>query len=310
MTIYIFLSGIATVIFLALLLPVLRRKRMDQISPRSSHSIPTPRGGGLAFVVVSSVSLVFVEDSRLVAMVCAALPLALLGWIDDRRSCSVRLRLGIQLITIVMLLTLAPLSLPLWLYPVITLALIALVNFMNFMDGLDGLLASCMVVISIAAALVLNQPSLFILAASLLAFLAFNWSPAQVFMGDVGSIYLGAMLSIFLIQSNQLIEPLSIFLIAMPLWLDAGVCVLRRWLAGQIITRPHRLHLYQRLHQAGWSHRSVALWYAIACAVQTITYLLGGLFLLLFFSVLLVLTGLILDRYVAVPFSASSSLSI
>ena len=308
MSIHIFLSGIATVFFLVLLLPFLRRKRMDQISLRSSHTIPTPRGGGLAFVVVSSVSLVFVEDSRFAAMVCAALPLALLGWIDDRRSCSVRLRLVIQCITVVMLLLLAPLSLSWWHYLAITPVLIALVNFMNFMDGLDGLLASCMSVVSVAAALVLNQPSLFILTASLIAFLAFNWSPAQVFMGDVGSIYLGTMLSIFLMQSDQLIGPLSILLIAMPLWLDAGVCVLRRWIAGQVITKPHRLHLYQRLQQAGWSHRSVSLSYSISCTVQIITYLIGGLALLACSSVLLLVIGLILDRSVAVPFSTSSSL--
>lgn len=308
MSIHIFLSGIATVFFLVLLLPFLRRKRMDQISLRSSHTIPTPRGGGLAFVVVSSVSLVFVEDSRFAAMVCAALPLALLGWIDDRRSCSVRLRLVIQGITVVMLLLLAPLSLSWWHYLAITPVLIALVNFMNFMDGLDGLLASCMSVVSVAAALVLNQPSLFILTASLIAFLAFNWSPAQVFMGDVGSIYLGTMLSIFLMQSDQLIGPLSILLIAMPLWLDAGVCVLRRWIAGQVITKPHRLHLYQRLQQAGWSHRSVSLSYSISCTVQIITYLIGGLALLACSSVLLLVIGLILDRSVAVPFSTSSSL--
>ena len=122
-------------------------------------------------------------------------------------------------------------------------------------------------------------------------------------MGDVGSTYLGALYASFVLRSDSFSSLISTLLLCSPLLMDSFFCVLRRFLAGQPIFLPHRLHLYQRLHQSGLSHASVSSLYASATFLCCLTYFFGGFFQLIAASLMVFSAGYCLDRYIAVPFS-------
>jgi UDP-N-acetylmuramyl pentapeptide phosphotransferase/UDP-N-acetylglucosamine-1-phosphate transferase len=224
------------------------------------------------------------------------------------------LRLVVQLLTGVALALQAgwPLAAAL---PAAVLAA-ALINAINFMDGLDGLVASCLAIWLALAALLLGDPAPSLLAAALLGFLAWNWSPARLFMGDVGSTYLGAVMAGVLLRAGQAGQGgagwgalAALLLAALPLLADACSCLLRRLLAGQRLWQAHRLHLYQRLQQAGWSHGRVAGTYSgttLGLAVLgVVIWRWNGavqLGVLLMGVVLTLALGRLLERRWAVPF--------
>jgi UDP-N-acetylmuramyl pentapeptide phosphotransferase/UDP-N-acetylglucosamine-1-phosphate transferase len=301
------LCAAATGLGVAALLPALRRWRLDPVNARSSHSHPTPRGGGLAFVPVICAALLLQGQGGLRWLGLAAVPLALLGWIDDRRPLPARWRYLLQLATAGLLLALAALPLPLGWLPLALVAITALINFTNFMDGLDGLVALALALVLTGAAVLLQAPALLLAAAALLGFLAFNWAPAQVFMGDVGSTFLGALLAGVVLQARGPGQALMVLLLAFPLLADAGSTVLRRAWWRQPLAQAHRLHLYQRLQQAGWSHRRVALLFGLASALQVLAALGGGLLAALAGAAMILAIGVQLDRRVAVPFRTSRS---
>ena len=259
------LAGVCSWLLLAALIPQLRGRLLDQPNARSSHRHPTPCGGGVAFVLVSCLASVLAwiisagsafAPLPLVAAPLLALPLALIGFLDDRHNLPATWRYGIQLATALVLILFSPLVSPLvGLLPLLALLLVAVtavINFTNFMDGLDGLVAGCMAVAITAAAIQLSAPwPVWALVGSLIGFLLWNWSPAKVFMGDVGSTFLGAVFTLLVLQASSWPEALSLLLVATPLLGDACICVLRRLVAGHQVFQAHRLHLFQRLHQAG-----------------------------------------------------------
>jgi UDP-N-acetylmuramyl pentapeptide phosphotransferase/UDP-N-acetylglucosamine-1-phosphate transferase len=144
------------------------------------------------------------------------------------------------------------------------------------------------------------------LVGALLGFLVWNWSPAKVFMGDVGSTFLGAVFAVLVLQASTLSEALALLLVATPLLGDAFLCVPRRWMAGQRVFEAHRLHLFQRLHQAGWSHARVSSLYVVATALLAIALLWVGLPWVIILAALQLLIGIWLDQQVAVPFAEAS----
>jgi UDP-N-acetylmuramyl pentapeptide phosphotransferase/UDP-N-acetylglucosamine-1-phosphate transferase len=303
------------------LLPKLCGRLLDQPNARSSHSQPTPRGGGLAFVLVAAAasaigwfSAVFSGQPSLpgshlamVSLPLLALPLAVVGFLDDSYNLSSGLRYGVQLATALLLILVSPLPLP-WLgLPLLLIASTAVINFTNFMDGLDGLVAGCMAVAIGTLAIALAAPlPVWALVGALLGFLLWNWSPAKVFMGDVGSTFLGALFAGLVLQATTWPEALGLLLVATPLLGDAFLCVPRRLLAGQRVFQAHRLHLFQRLHQAGWPHARVSSLYIGATAVLALALLWGGLPWLLPLAAFELLLGIWLDQRVAVPFAIAS----
>jgi UDP-N-acetylmuramyl pentapeptide phosphotransferase/UDP-N-acetylglucosamine-1-phosphate transferase len=175
------------------------------------------------------------------------------------------------------------------------------------MDGLDGLVAGCMAVTIAALAIALAAPwPIWALVGSLLGFLLWNWSPAKVFMGDVGSTFLGAVFAGLVLQAPSWPEALGLLVVATPLLGDACLCVLRRLLAGQRVFQAHRLHLFQRLHQAGWSHARVSSLYIAATAALAVALLAGGWLWVFGLAVVELLVGVWLDQRVAVPFAVAS----
>jgi UDP-N-acetylmuramyl pentapeptide phosphotransferase/UDP-N-acetylglucosamine-1-phosphate transferase len=243
----------------------------------------------------------------MVALPLLALPLAVVGFLDDRHNLPASLRYGVQLATALMLMLLSPLPLPWLALPLLLIAATAVINFTNFMDGLDGLVAGSMAVAIGALAMALAAPwPLWALVGALLGFLLWNWSPAKVFMGDVGSTFLGAVFAGLVLQAPTWPEALGLLLVATPLLGDACLCVPRRLLSGQRVFQAHRLHLFQRLHQAGWSHARVSSLYVGGTAVLALALILGGLIWVVGLAVVELFVGFWLDRHVAVPFAVAS----
>ena len=315
------LAAFAAWWLLRALIPQLRRRLLDQPNARSSHSQPTPRGGGVAFVLVATAASAIglfgaafsaqpgLPGSQLAMVTVPLLPLSLavVGFLDDRHSLSSGLRYGVQLATALLVILVSPLPLP-WLgLPLLLIAVTAVINFTNFMDGLDGLVAGCMAVALAAVALRLAAPwPIWSLVGALLGFLIWNWSPAKVFMGDVGSTFLGAVFAGLVLQAPSWPDAIGLLLVATPLLGDACLCVPRRLLAGQRVFHAHRLHMFQRLHQAGWPHARVSRLYIGATAVLALALLWGGLPWLITLAAFELLLGIWLDQRVAVPFAIAS----
>ena len=121
-------------------------------------------------------------------------------------------------------------------------------------------------------------------------------------MGDVGSTFLGAFFVGLLLHTPNVFDAFGLLLVASPLLADACLCVPRRFFNGENVFLPHRLHLFQRLHQAGWSHGRVSTIYILSTALLGFAYITGGLFAVFPLSIILLIIGFWLDQYIAVPF--------
>ena len=142
-----------------------------------------------------------------------------------------------------------------------------------------------------------------ILLGSLFGFLFLNWSSAKVFMGDVGSTFLGAVFAGFVLHSASVSQGVSLLLVLSPIFGDAFFTFLRRLISGYPIFCAHRQHLFQRLNDAGWSHHQVASSYLIPTTLLACAFLFSNISLLLFLLFVFGIIALWLNRFVAVPFS-------
>jgi UDP-N-acetylmuramyl pentapeptide phosphotransferase/UDP-N-acetylglucosamine-1-phosphate transferase len=223
----------------------------------------------------SQSSLVSLNFADLVKIWSILLPLVVIGIIDDRQDVSAAIRYLVQLTSAaitVICFGVVPLALPFHLGIIISIVvsligITAIINFYNFMDGLDGLVASVTATQLTFIAIYLQQPVFLLLAAALIGFLRWNWSPAKVFMGDVGSTVLGSTVAIALLHSSQQpIRAWSAFTVILPLIGDAIYTLMRRLSNGENIFQAHRTHIYQRLQQSGCSHDRVAIIYILITA--------------------------------------------
>jgi Fuc2NAc and GlcNAc transferase len=263
-----------------------RRGMLDRPNERSSHTVPTPRGGGLAIVIVTvlataaGIGLGWIPARIGLALLPGYLLIAWIGWLDDRSGVPAALRLVVHLVAAAWML-LVTIGFPI---PVNAAAALAGVgalaflwiavawatNLFNFMDGTDGIAASQAVFVGLAGALVASlqgAPVLSLLLAVVAGgaggFLIWNWQPAKIFMGDVGSGSLGFLLAAAPIAALGVgIEALWPWVI---LWsafaVDATVTLVRRALGRQRIFDAHRSHAYQILSRRWQSHARVALAY-------------------------------------------------
>jgi UDP-N-acetylmuramyl pentapeptide phosphotransferase/UDP-N-acetylglucosamine-1-phosphate transferase len=292
------ISSVLSYLLVTIILPQLRSKLLDTPNQRSSHTLPTPRGGGIAFVIIGTVfNYIFATEAvRWVPLVC--LPLAFIGMLDDYKDLPALWRYITQLVTAIALIYIAKVDVPVWEIPIFMFVITAIINFMNFMDGLDGILAGCSVVLFAAI-------SSWSISGAVFGFLIWNWSPSKVFMGDVGSTFIGAVFAGLAFQQPTSQEILSVLLLGFPLFGDSAICIIRRLLTRKNIFKAHKQHLYQRLNQAGWSHSNVALLYVAAVLVLALARSIWGikmLFILIFAESFL---AIILDSLVARKFTES-----
>lgn len=264
-----------------------RRGMLDAPGRRRSHSMPTPRGGGIGIVIGALVSmpaaLLLLPASPgpgvVAAFTVATIALAAIGWLDDHGSLPIRPRLLIQLAaTLAVCLAVASQTASLlWSVPLL-LAGAWCINLHNFMDGIDGLAAQQAIFFGVSSGVLAWFSGAFALSGAGLAMAAaaagfwwFNRSPARIFMGDVGSATLGLL--VFAISAmlwayrTNLLWPCLIFSSAFVI--DATLTLLVRMLRGGHWYTPHREHLYQWLVRRGASHPRVALayfaWNVLVC---------------------------------------------
>ena len=278
------ISFFISLVALYFLIPIFRIYLLDKPEKRSSHNTPKPRGGGIIFVLIGSLGSLLLGNTSLVF----CLPLAIYSFIDDFKNLSVKKRFFIQFFTIIVIFLISNFGKTLVLQnlnfftPIIfTLAIIggiAVINFTNFMDGIDGLVAGCLSIFFIYYLLSINQTIFLLpLLLSLIAFLIFNWSPSKVFMGDVGSTFLGAVCVLLIFRFDSFYNIFSYLLILFPLFGDAFFCVIFRFYNRENIFQPHKKHLYQRLHQFGWTHQKVSIIYISATLFNVLMLSLAGL---------------------------------
>ncbi|HEY5159212.1 MAG TPA: glycosyltransferase family 4 protein [Anaerolineales bacterium] len=262
---------------------------MDIPNPRSLHTRPVPRGGGLAIVVISLIGLIIIwilrpawPWSTLFAYVSGATLIAFVSWLDDLRSLPNRVRFAVHSLSAVIVILgigyWSKIYLPLlgtinlgWLGLAITfLWLVGLTNAYNFMDGIDGIASGQAVVAGLGWTILGwmdNQPLVVVLglllAASSLGFLGHNWYPARIFMGDVGSAFLGYTFAVLPVVAGQHDPRFALVgvLLVWPFVFDTAFTFLRRLLNRENVFTAHRSHLYQRLEITGISHKNVASLY-------------------------------------------------
>jgi Fuc2NAc and GlcNAc transferase len=264
----------------------LREKMLDVPNGRSSHSLPTPRGGGVAIVTaffIAMLGVAFVTrpgTAVMVALFAGGGAIAGIGFLDDRRTLSASLRLSVHLAVAIVVVVLIG-GIPdrsmvhwgvhgAWIgFPLAVLGLVCATNVFNFMDGIDGLAAGEAVFMSLAGAGLTWYASadsavagaLLCLAAASFGFLLWNVSPARIFMGDAGSGFLGfiiAVLSLIAIRRDEM--PIEVFAILGGIFIaDASVTLVRRMLRGDRWLDAHRMHAYQRLARRWGGHVPVTM---------------------------------------------------
>lgn len=262
------LAGVATALGLRLTLKRVRLP-LDRPNQRSLHTTPTPRSGGLVATPVVLVAWIALIPAVPWPIWGACALLFVVSALDDVRSLPVVARFACHLAAAA-LATLGVGSQS-WNFISIFIAVFAIgwmTNLFNFMDGSDGL-AGGMAVVGFGtyglAAWLGAEPSLalaaWVLAGAAAGFLAWNFPPAKVFLGDAGSIPFGGMAGALglLGWSRGLWPAWFPLLVFAPFILDASVTLARRTLRGEKIWQAHREHYYQRLVRLGWGHRRTAM---------------------------------------------------
>jgi len=252
---------------------------LDRPNERSSHATPVPRGGGIAVIgsiLLAWLALMIVEPiaPRVIAVLLGGLLLAVVSWLDDLRGLAPAPRLIAQCVAVALgMLALVPAG-PVfqgWLPPAFDAVAAALlwvwfINLFNFMDGIDGLAGSEAVAIGVGLVMfagfgVGRDEGVAVMAAAAtaaaLGFLVWNWAPARIFLGDVGSVPLGYLLG-FLLLGVAASGHWKIALI-LPLYFlaDATITLLRRLARGERVWQAHRRHFYQHAVQRGLGHAAV-----------------------------------------------------
>ncbi len=306
---------LAALVLTGVAIPVLRRAQfMDVPNHRSSHTLPVPRGGGVAvvFTICAVAATLGQLSTQLVVLLVVAALMGAVGLIDDLRSLPSGVRLGAQIVAALALATsfLAAGTVSWWWLPVLAIAIAGYVNAYNFMDGING-------ISGLAAAMVggwwawaghdqgheLLHVLGLVLAGAALGFLPWNAPRARVFLGDVGSYGIGVFivgLSALALTSGfpwlWALAPLVIY------GADTGWVLIKRYRGRRPLTEAHREHVYQRLVDGGWSHTSSAVlcigaaalvcalvglagqdfawWSVLALCLATLTYLISPVLLL------------------------------
>ncbi|MDO9086236.1 MAG: glycosyltransferase family 4 protein [Anaerolineaceae bacterium] len=277
---------------------LMKRRIIDLPNERSSHSVPTPRGGGLIIVLitltVALVSFLIAQEWKTgLVFVVIGCGVAWIGWQDDLRSLSPKLRFLLQgmaaIVTIIGFGYFDAVTIPLFgiLHlgiigiPITFLWLVGLINAFNFMDGIDGISGSVALTAALGWMLFLgvngqfSSPLFWIalaIAASNLGFLGHNWSPARIFMGDVASTFLGFCFAVLPLLSVGKVED-SFLLGVIVLWayiLDTFITFARRAIKREKVFSAHRSHIYQRLVISGYQVSSITSLYLMLTSLGVV----------------------------------------
>ena len=240
---------------------------LDHPNPRSLHSTPVPRTGGVA-VMLGILTGVLILLPEWEWPILIASMLALVSFLDDKHELPIAMRFFVHLLAAAIFVAIVLQELPVFAQIAAAIAIVWMTNLYNFMDGSDGL-AGGMTLIGFgsyaAAGFFHAEPAFALLnaciAAAAAAFLFFNFHPAKIFLGDAGSIPLGFLAAAFGLTGWSrgwwpLWFPLVVF---SPFIIDASVTLLKRLARGEKVWQAHHSHYYQRLVRMGWGHRRTAI---------------------------------------------------
>lgn len=254
---------------------MIKKSFVASVNERSSHTVPTPHGGGIAIAITWFIGLFYlffigqIEENLFYALLFGAV-ISIVSFFDDIYELSPKLRLIIQAIVAIgglyflggfETLTFGIFDIQNSIFTNIFafFMIIWFINLYNFLDGINGYAGSEAVFLSLAGFILFGGNHFLVLAVAVLGFLYWNWNKAKIFMGDVGSTLLGYNIAIFTIYyANQ--EPTNfwIWIILFSVyWFDATLTLIRRKLNKEKLSLAHKKHAYQRLTQAGWSHYKV-----------------------------------------------------
>jgi glycosyltransferase WbpL len=259
---------------------------IDVPNERSSHDLPMPRGGGIAIAGASLAAMAVLTALGVMpahlflAIAPGGIAVAAVGLIDDIKPLSARVRLFVHFMAAAWaVVCIGPVGFfdhyaagapqLRWLgYAVSTVGIVWFLNMYNFMDGIDGIAASQAVFMSAGMALLglfsggiaYIAAAAVVLGAASFGFLLWNWPPAKIFMGDVGSGYLGFAFAVLGLASgaHSVFGPWSCIILAGVFAVDATFTVVRRFARRELVTEAHRTHAFQLLAQQ-MGHRNVTL---------------------------------------------------
>ncbi len=253
----------------------IKKSLVAQVNERSSHTIPTPHGGGIAIAVTWFIGLIYLYftseiEANLFYALLVGIIISIVSFFDDLYELSPKLRLIVQaLVSILGLYSLGGFeTLTFGLFDISNsmftnifafFLIIWFINLTNFIDGINGYVGSEFVFLSLAGFFLFADTHFIVLTLSVLGFLFWNWNKAKIFMGDVGSTLLGYNIAIFtLYYSNLEATNFWLWIVLFSLfWFDATLTLIRRKLNGEKLSQAHKKHAYQRLTQVGWSHYKV-----------------------------------------------------
>lgn len=251
----------------------LKKDILDIPNDRSSHTVPTPRGGGVAIIIVFYIGLFYFYkslDTHLFYALLTAIPIALISILDDIYTLSSKIRFLVQSIAAISALyclggvdyidfIVFKLS-GVWLNIIAFIAILWLTNLYNFLDGIDGYAGMEAVTVGIGIYVLFGNPMGLVISTASLGFLYFNWHKASIFMGDVGSATLGFIFAVF-VFSDTTQGNIYIWMVFLSLfWLDATVTLVRRARHKEKLTQAHKKHAYQRLSQSGYSPSRIVMY--------------------------------------------------
>jgi len=248
---------------------------LEEVNERSSHTIPTPHGGGIALSITWFVGLFYLYfinqiDTTLFYALMLGIIISIVSFFDDLYDLSPKVRLIAQAtVAIIGLYFLGGLqSLDFFVFTINNHVLtnifaffliIWFINLYNFLDGINGYAGSEAIFLSVAGYLFFGGDHFIVLAMATLGFLYWNFGNAKIFMGDVGSTLLGYNIAIFTIYyTNHDAQNFWVWITLFGLfWFDATLTLFRRKKNGEKLSKAHKKHVYQRLVQAGWTHDEV-----------------------------------------------------
>ena len=294
----------------------LKRGILDIPNKRSSHAVATPRGGGLAIVItfLSGVCLLValgvISAQLAMGILGGGILVSWIGWVDDKKGLSPLVRAGFHLAASIWAiywlgglpsldLGFSRVRISLLGTCLATVGMVWSINLYNFMDGIDGIAATEAMSVGIVGGILAAISGAidiaiisWILSFSCAGFLVWNWEPAKIFMGDVGSGFLGFIFAALAIATeNRGTLPLFVWVLLLGVFLiDATATLIRRMVRGERWYEAHRSHAYQQAVKAGYTHKQVVL--AVLAINAGLSILAGTIWLWPKYMMAFVLVGL------------------
>jgi len=282
---------IVSVLGILILIPILTSYKMfDRPNSRSSHTLPIPRGGGIAIILASLAIPFILKINWPIIVVYITLIFSFVSLRDDIKSINPFIRFAIHVFLVLIFFYFSPWKNQISFFTnplpfhfdiiILFVALLWFINLFNFMDGIDGITGVECIILSLGATLVcffngqnINQPYI-ALAGAGVAFLIFNWHPAKIFLGDSGSIPLGFINGYILLDLSSKGLSYAALILSSYYLCDSSITLIKRILDKQKPWKAHNDHFYQKAVQKGLSHSLVSIMIALHGSILIILSIL------------------------------------